>query len=134
MSYFVTTARILLGLIFLIFGLNGFYTFIPVPEFHPFMELLVESGYIYLIKTVEIIAGIMLLLNRCVPLALTLLAMDIVNITAYHVLLDPRNWGIVPVIITLWIIVFLNYRSSFDALFKMKPEGNRSRIGENRAR
>jgi len=122
-QYGVSVARIVLGLIFLIFGLNGFYTLIPVPDFHPFMAILVESGYIYLIKTVEIVGGIMLLTNRFVPLALILLAMDIVNITAYHLLLDPRNWMIVPVIIILWIIVFMNYKSSFVSLFSIKTKG-----------
>jgi putative oxidoreductase len=123
MRYAVKTSRILLGLIFLIFGLNGFYIFIPVPEFHPFMEILVESGYIYLIKTVEVIAGLMLLANRFVPLALLLLAMDIVNITAYHLLLDPRNWIAAPVIIILWSLLFYNYRYSFASLFTIKTKG-----------
>jgi putative oxidoreductase len=123
MKYLYTIARLLLGSIFLIFGLNGFYTFIPVPEYHPFMKILVESGYIYLIKTIEVTAGILLLSNRFVPLALLLLAMDIVNITAYHILLDPRNWIVVPIVITLWIILSINYKSSFTPLFTVKTKG-----------
>ncbi len=126
MYYVVKSARIILGLIFLIFGLNGFYTFIPVPEFHPFMKILVDSGYIYLIKAVEVTAGILLLINRFVLLALLLLAMDIVNITAYHLLLDPRNWIVVPVIITLWIILFVNYKDSFKPLLSVKALGKYS--------
>lgn len=66
MKYVVLTTQILLGLIFLIFGLNGFYTFIPVPEFHPFMKIMVDSGFIYAIKSIEVIAGILLLSNRFV--------------------------------------------------------------------
>jgi len=123
MYYVVKSARIILGLIFLTFGLNGFYTFIPVPEYHPFMKILVDSGYIYLIKVVEVTAGILLLINRFVLLALLLLAMDIVNITAYHLLLDPRNWIVVPVIITLWIILFVNYKDSFKPLLSVKSQG-----------
>jgi hypothetical protein len=46
-------ARLLLGLVFVIFGLNGFLKFIPVPPFHPFVPILVSSGYIYFIKAIE---------------------------------------------------------------------------------
>ncbi len=58
--------RLLLGLIFLVFGLNGFYTFIPVPKFHPFMEILVSSGFIYFEKAIEVMGGVLLLTNRFV--------------------------------------------------------------------
>lgn len=119
-----TTSRILLGLIFLIFGLNGFYTFIPVPEFHPFMEILVSSGYIYLIKTVEVMAGLLLLSNRFVPLALALLIPDVVNITAYHILLDPRNWFIVPVLLILIGILVFSYWQYFKSLLSFKTQIN----------
>jgi hypothetical protein len=68
-------------------------------------------------------AGILLLSNRFVPLALLLLAMDIVNITPYHILLDPRNWIVVPIVITLWIILSINYKSSFTPLFTVKTKG-----------
>ncbi|MEX2574702.1 MAG: DoxX family membrane protein [Balneolaceae bacterium] len=70
MTILIHIVRIVLGIIFLVFGLNGFYTFIPVPEFHPFMEILVTSGFIYLVKTAEVTGGLMLLSNRFVPLAL----------------------------------------------------------------
>lgn len=118
----ITFCRILLGLIFLIFGLNGFYTFIPVPEFHPFMEILVSSGYIYLIKTIEVIAGLLLLNNRYVPLALALLIPDVVNITAYHILLDPRNWFIVPVLLLLTGILTFSYQQYFQSIFTFKAD------------
>lgn len=117
-----TTCRWLLGSIFLIFGLNGFYLFIPVPEFHPFMQLLVDSGYIYLIKTVEVAGGILLLANRWVPLALVILVVDIVNITFFHLLLDPRNGFIAVILIILWAILFYGYRKFFYYLLKMNIE------------
>jgi hypothetical protein len=112
----IIACRILLGLIFLVFVLNGFYTFIPVPEFHPFMEILVSSGYIYLIKSVEVVAGVLLLSNRFVPLALTLLGADIANIVAYHVLLDGRNWQIAPVVGLLWLVLVIAYWYYFAVL------------------
>lgn len=120
----ITTSRILLGLIFLIFGLNGFYTFIPVPEFHPFMEILVSSGYIYIIKTIEVVGGLLLICNRFIPLALALLVPDVVNITAYHILLDPRNWYIVPFLLILSGILIFSYWQYFKSLFSFKTEIN----------
>ncbi|MEX1135772.1 MAG: hypothetical protein WEB89_02645 [Balneolales bacterium] len=116
MKYILHTSRILLGLIFLIFGLNGFYTFIPVPDFHPFMEILVSSGYIYLIKTVEVVGGLLLLFNKYVPLALIALGVDIVNITAYHLLLDPRNIIIVPILWILLLVLLYGYQNYFKPL------------------
>jgi len=118
----ITSSRILLGLIFLIFGLNGFYTFIPVPEFHPFMEILVSSGYIYIIKTIEVIAGLLLLSNRYVPLALALLIPDVINIATYHVLLDHRNWFIVPLLLILTAILIFSYWQCFKPIFAFKAE------------
>lgn len=120
----ITSSRILLGLIFLVFGLNGFYTFIPVPEFHPFMEILVSSGYIYLIKSIEVIAGLLLLSNRYVPLALAILIPDVVNIAAYHIFLDHRNWFIVPFLLILTIILVFSYRQYFKSVFAFETEVN----------
>lgn len=94
-----------LGLIFVMFGLNGFYTFIPVPEFHPFTAILVTSGYIYVIKVIEVTGGLLLLRNRFVPLALVPLGPDIANILMYHALLDRRNWPIA--VINLVLFLFL---------------------------
>ena len=113
-------ARILLGLIFLIFGLNGFVRFIPVPAFHPFMAILVASGYIYLIKTLEVAGGLLVLTNQCVPLALVLLGPNIVNILAYHLLLDPRHWPIALINLGLFGIVFWGYWNHFTPLLVRK--------------
>ncbi len=115
-------ARVLLGLIFLIFGLNGFYTFIPVPEFHPFMSILVSSGYIYAIKSIEVLGGILLLSNRFVPLGLAILAPDVVNILLYHLLLDPRNWMIAPLLALMLGYLLWIYRACFAGLFVAKPK------------
>jgi putative oxidoreductase len=118
MSNIVRAARFLLGTLFVIFGLNGFYIFIPVPSFHPFMQILVSSGYIYLIKTVEILAGTLLLADRAVVLSLILLGADIANIVAYHLLLDHRNWPIVPVILALYAVVAWGYWPQLKLIFR----------------
>lgn len=117
-----TIARYILGTIFLVFGLNGFYTFIPIPEFHPFMEILVSSGYIYIVKGIEVIAAILLLTNRYVPLGLAILTPVVVNIALYHALLDERNWQITPVLVLLTAYLLYTNRQSFQPLFKQKNQ------------
>lgn len=86
--------RILLGLTFFVFGLNGFLNFLPQPPMPAaagaFIGGLVSTGYLFpLLKGTEVIVGLLLLSNRFVPLALTLIAPVIVNIVAFHVFLVP---------------------------------------------
>src|ERR1700681_3476001 len=101
-------ARILLGLIFFVFGLNGFLQFIPQPPMPEkagmFMGALAATGYMFpLIKSVEVIAGALLLANRFVPLALALLAPNVVNILLFHAVLAPG--GLVIAIMVLGLEV-----------------------------
>lgn len=110
-------ARVLLGLVFVTFGINGFFTFIPVPALHPFMVILVSSGYIYFVKALEVTAGGLLLADRAIVLALILLGADIANIVAYHLLLDHRDWPIVPIVVGLYARVFWDYRSQTRFMF-----------------
>lgn len=112
-----TAARLFLGFVFLVFGINGFYTFIPVPEFHPFMEIMVDSGYIYLIKAIEIVAGLMLLSNRFVALAVVLLTAIVVNIAAYHALIDNRNWFMALVLAAPLAVLLLDRWQELRPLF-----------------
>ncbi|MGA2886704.1 MAG: hypothetical protein ABSE51_01530 [Terracidiphilus sp.] len=120
MSKTFQVARLLLGLIFVVFGLNGFYTFIPIPSLHPFMQILVSSGYIYFIKLVELAGGILLLVNRAVVLALVLLGADIANIIAYHLLLDHRIWFVAPVLAVLYAITFLGNWPQLKLIFRWR--------------
>lgn len=96
MSKTITGARIVLGLIFVVFGLNGFLQFLPPPPLEgsaaAFMGALAATGYMFpLIKGTEVIAGALLLGNRYVPLALVLLAPVVVNIVLFHTVLAPPN-------------------------------------------
>ncbi|PTX18822.1 hypothetical protein C8N40_105111 [Pontibacter mucosus] len=118
----VHIARILLGLIFLVFGLNGFYTFIPVPEYHPFMALLVSSGLIFFVKAIEVTAGLLLLLNRFVLAALVLLGPVVVNIALFHLLIDHRNWPIALVNLLLYGVLVGNYWAYFKVFLKPKVD------------
>jgi uncharacterized membrane protein YphA (DoxX/SURF4 family) len=91
-----TAARIVLGGGFVVFGLNGFLNFMPMPP-HPgpageFLGALGASGYMFpLIKGIELVTGLLLLAGRYVPLALTLLAPVMVNILAFHLFLEPSS-------------------------------------------
>jgi uncharacterized membrane protein YphA (DoxX/SURF4 family) len=94
----VTAERVLLGLSFFVFGLNGFFNFIPAPK-EPgpegamaFAGAMLKAGYFFpLVKGTETICGALLLSKRCVPLALTVLAPVLVNIVAFHAFLAPEG-------------------------------------------
>src|SRR5205085_3147726 len=82
--------RILLGLMFLVFGLNGFLNFIPMPKDIPqeimsVLVALVKAGYMTVVSGAEVLIAVMLLTNRFVPLALALLAPIVVGILTYHI-------------------------------------------------
>src|SRR2546423_14867653 len=88
-------SRFLLGLIFLVFGLNGFLHFIPMPPpsgtAGQFIGALFVSNYLIVVFLLQIVPAILLLINRYVPLALTLLAPIIVNILLFHALMAPSG-------------------------------------------
>jgi putative oxidoreductase len=118
-------ARLLLGLIFLVFGLNGFLNFLsmgPMPTglAGQFVGALVLSHYFWVVAAVQIVSGGLLLVNRFVPLALVLVGPVIVNIICYHVLLHPS--GAVPAVVVtvLWLIVFYGKRQYFSGVFAQK--------------
>jgi hypothetical protein len=117
-------ARFLLGLIFLVFGLNGFFHFIQMPPptgtAAQFFGALYVSNYLAVIFLLQIIPAILLLLNRYVPLALTLLAPIIVNILLVHLLMVPSGLPLAIVVTVLWGIVFLSVRSAFAGLFQQR--------------
>ena len=121
MNIVVLIARILLGLMFCIFGLNGFLNFLhgPMPGgmAGTFLGVLIQSHYVYFVSGIQLIAGILLLINRYVPLALVLLAAVIANILVFH--LTMQLSGIPPGIFAaiLWLIVASRYRASFAPLF-----------------
>jgi len=122
--HFPTIARVLLGLMFFVFGLNGFLNFIPQPpkESMPaaivaFTEAMMATGYfLKLVKATEVLAGALLLLNRFVPLALTMLAPVIVNIVAIHAFLAPSGLGMAVVILGLELYLAWSYRSAFRSM------------------
>lgn len=120
------TARYLLGLMFTVFGLNGFLNFIhQPPPTNPlaiqFFIAVASSHFAAFFFAVQVIAGLLLLSGYFVPLALTLLAGELYNILAFHITLAPA--GIPPALIAslLWVLVFLQYRGSFKDILAAKP-------------
>jgi putative oxidoreductase len=121
-------ARILLGLLFTVFGLNGFLHFIPTPPLPTglqgqFVTVMMQSHYFLVVAAFQLAGGLLLLLNRFVPLALTLLAPVLVNILVYHLLLDPKGIGAGVVATVLWVIVAMRVRKHFAGIFVARAEG-----------
>jgi putative oxidoreductase len=121
-----TISRLLLGLIFAVFGLNGFLNLFstgPVPPLAgQFLGALVQSHFISVVLVIEIVAGLALLLNRMTPLALTLLAPVIFNIVLFHITMAPA--GLPPAIFVtiLWLVVAYRVRAAFTGLFQDASE------------
>ena len=114
-------ARILLGLIFLVFGLNGFFNFIPAPPpsgvAGQYIGALFVSHYAVLIFLLEVIGGALLLANRFVPLAIAVLGPIVVNILLFHFSMAPEGIPLALVTTVLWAIVFYKVRQAFAPLF-----------------
>jgi putative oxidoreductase len=115
-------ARFLLGLIFLVFGLNGFLHFIPMPPptgvAGQFMGALFVSRFLTVIFAIQVVGAVLLLVNRFVPLALAFLAPIIVNVLLFHILMAPSGLPLALVVTVLWIVVFLSVRSAFAGLLQ----------------
>lgn len=118
-------ARLLLGLIFFVFGLNGFLNFLPPPELpeaaSSFFGAMVNTGYLFaLLKATETVCGFLLLIGRYVPLALTVLAPIVVNIVAFHLFLAPAPAAMVVPLVVLVLEIYLAYayRSSFRGVLQ----------------
>jgi hypothetical protein len=127
MKFAVLGARLVLGLIFVVFSLNYFLHFLPQPEMTEaggrFIGALVGSGYVFpVIKVVELVGGILLLVGVLVPLALTLLAPVIVNIVLFHLFLDPASLGLGVVILALEIFLAWVYRDSFKGVLELRAK------------
>ena len=122
MKIVILIARILLGLIFVVFGLNGFLNFIsmgPMPSglAGQFVGALALSHYFWVVAALQVAGGALLLVNRFVPLGLVLLGPVIVNIVLYHVFLNPSGAVLAIVVVILWGIVFYGHRQYFSGIF-----------------
>jgi uncharacterized membrane protein YphA (DoxX/SURF4 family) len=133
-------ARVLLGLCFFVFGLNGFLNFLPKPAEAPpervaaFMGGLIQTGYMFqLIKGTEVLGGLLLLANRFVPLGLALLAPVVVNIVLFHVLLAPPPNPITALVFFGEVYLAWAYRDAFRPMLaaRVQPSGAAAAQPEN---
>src|SRR5262252_8536288 len=118
-----TAARLIQGAAFFTFGLNGFLHFLPAPPppaaAGAFLGALFATGYMFpLIKGTEVLTGLLLLSNRYVPLALTLIAPVIVNIIAFHAFLAPAGLALPIVLLATEVYLAWSYRDAFAPMLK----------------
>jgi putative oxidoreductase len=122
MKIVILIARILLGLIFVVFGLNGFLLFLPQPPLPPgdmltFVTVMGKSHYMIPVFMLQVIGGLLLLIGRFIPLALTLLGPVIVNILITHIVFQPAGLPPGALAAILWLILFYAYRQYFAGIF-----------------
>lgn len=123
MKIVTTIVRVLLGLMFTVFGSNIFLHFIPMPEQKPslatdFSKALMESHYMYVVGALQVLGGLLLLIGRFVPLGLTLLGPVIVNILLFHIFLEPTGLPMAIVVSVLALFLLWRYRANFAGLVK----------------
>jgi putative oxidoreductase len=122
MKIFTIIARVLVGLIFAVFGSNAFLHFIPMPPMtgHPgeFIGSMYATGYLTAIAALQVIGGLLLLIGRFVPLGLTLLGPIIVNIDLFHIFMDRSGLAMAMVISVLSLFLLWRYRDSFAGLLR----------------
>jgi len=114
-------ARVLLGLIFLVFGLNGFLHFLPMPPptgvALQFFGAVIATHYWVVIFAVQVIGGLLLLASRFVPLALVVLGPVIVNIFFFHVFMAPAGLPLAIVVVILWLLLAIRNKQHLAGIF-----------------
>ncbi len=137
MRIVATVARYLFGILFTVFGLNGFLQFIhQPPPTNPlalqFLVVISASHFSASFFAVQVLAGLLLLSGYFVPLALVLLAAEIFNILAFHLTMAPATIGPGLVVALLWVLVFLQYRGSFEGILSARRMGRNESEGAAR--
>jgi len=116
-----TIARYLLGIIFLVFGLNGFFHFIHMPPpaglAGQFMGAVIASHFYVVVFLIQAISGILLLSGRYVPLSLVLIGPEVVVIVCFHAFMAPSGLPFAIVVAILWLLVFARVHRAFAAVF-----------------
>ncbi len=123
----LTVARLLMGFPLVIFGLNAFFNFIPQPPTPlpegaaAFTGALTNSGYMMqLIGTTQLIVGVLLVVNRFVPLALALFAPFVVNSIAFHSFLEHSGLPMAAVFLILEVYLAWAYRAAYRPMLAMR--------------
>jgi putative oxidoreductase len=115
-------ARILLGLVFVVFGSNAFLHFINAPPMSgpagAFIGALMDTGYMKVVASCQVLGGFILLIGRYVPLGLTLLGPVIVNILCFHIFMNHEGWQLASVVAALALFLLWRHRTNFAGLLK----------------
>ena len=123
----ITISRIILGFIYLVFGLDYFFHFIPYEPNHTgkvaaFKAALVSVGYFYpMIKSIQIAGGLSLLINRYAPFFAVVLFPISVNVFLYHTILVPSGWLMGVLLIVPNLFLGYAYRNYYRGMFVRKP-------------
>ncbi len=124
MKIATTVVRVLVGLMFVVFGANIFFHFIPMPDKAPprlaadFGNALMQSKYMLVVGALQFLGGALLLLGRYVPLGLTLLGPVVVNIVLVHIFLDPSGLPMAGIVSALILYLLYQYRTAFAGLVR----------------
>jgi putative oxidoreductase len=123
MKILTIIARVLLGLIFVFFGSNGLLHFLPMPPLPQgvtgeFLHSFFASGYVYVISAFQLIAGLLLLIGKFVPLGLMILGAIIVNIWTFHLLMAPEGLPPAAVVTVLELFLVWSYRDRFAGILR----------------
>jgi uncharacterized membrane protein len=127
MKHIFNISRILLGLIFVIFGLNGFMHFIPTTQFPgiagQFLGAIFSSHFYVVVFLTQIVGGLLMLANRYVAFGLLLLGPVLVNILSFHIFMAPTKIPLALVATALWFVVWFRVRDAFSGVFVQRfPE------------
>ncbi len=122
MNKLIILLRIVLGAMLIVFGLNKFIGFLPDfefanPEAGIFFGALASSYVLKTVGLVEVIVGLLLVINKAAPFALVLMAPISVNIILFHATLDPANIGPGAFVFLVNSFLIFKYWNSYKTLF-----------------
>jgi len=120
-------SRLLLGALMVFAGANHMFNFLPKQPLPPgvagqFLGAMIATGFLAFVGACEVIAGLLLLINRFVPLGLTVLGPIILNIIVLDLLIAPKALPVAAVITILWILVAWTVRSVFLPFLRQRVE------------
>lgn len=126
MKYAILVSRMLLGFIFVFFGVNNILHFLPNPAMPPdaglFLSILATHNFMNVVAVLMMIGGLLLMVGRYVPLALTILGPVVVNILLFHLLMAPSGLPLAVVVAVLELFLIWVYRYAFAGIFTAGPE------------
>ncbi|MBI2448934.1 DoxX family protein [Candidatus Pacearchaeota archaeon] len=119
----VRTLQVIFGLLNILFAANGFFQFMPGPQFNEdgmaFLTALFNTGYMFiLISLLHLVAGVMFVFNKFSPLAAVLLAPFSLNILLFHLFLDFTGWYVAAVVIILNIYMLWVHKNAYTPMLR----------------